>query len=113
MYAHPKFHEVAGVCKRFPESTRVLFQAFLDLKYHMKYEAVDASVLRGIDVPVVMAQKTGSAPRELFVPVAADGATSIAHLDDILAASCADKVHLAVIDSDSTVTYYNIATFPM
>ncbi|PIA15067.1 hypothetical protein COEREDRAFT_82274 [Coemansia reversa NRRL 1564] len=120
MDAHPKFHEVSDVCRQVPERTRPLFQVYLDIKYVQMLKTVKAFVLDGIRFPVVTAQ-SDSGEIQIFAPMFADENTDIDYINAILekslnlSTSISGKcnrekvsVHLAIVDSDSTVTYYSI-----
>ncbi|KAJ2763521.1 hypothetical protein IWQ57_005546, partial [Coemansia nantahalensis] len=82
MDAHPKFHEVAEVCKLAPKRTRALFQVYLDIKYGHMLQSVEAHMLDSIGFPAVIARSAGS--RRVFVPVYADEDFSVADLAAIV-----------------------------
>ncbi|KAJ2784634.1 hypothetical protein H4R18_001013 [Coemansia javaensis] len=120
MDAHPRFHEVADVCRWAPQRTRALFQAYLDIKYAQLFGAARAVLPSGgLGLPLVTARGARGGAH-VFVPVYADERFGLATLAAIqeqaqtLGISAADDsssaitVHLAIVEDDSTVSYYTL-----
>ncbi|KAI9471725.1 tRNA intron endonuclease [Coemansia mojavensis] len=118
MESHPKFHEVADACNKVPARKRVIFQTFMDLKYVQLFKSVQAQVIDGLDIPVILTNESTDNIQG-FVPVFAAEEFSVVELasivDKIQAALVAANsprnlthVHLAIVESDSTIVYYKI-----
>ncbi|KAI7823722.1 tRNA intron endonuclease [Kickxella alabastrina] len=117
MNLHPKYHEVADICEKYPLRARALFQTHLDLKYGQKLANVQIRLLSNLDIPVIIANDLQKCFGLLvFVPVYAAENLTI----DMMAAirdkaqvvgESVDSVHLAIVDNDSTVAYYTMGTF--
>ncbi|KAJ2896860.1 hypothetical protein IWW38_001893, partial [Coemansia aciculifera] len=114
------YHEVASVCTLHPSRARALFQVYLDLKYGQRLNVTDTPVLRDIEFPVVLVAGSNDLKPQAFVPVYADEKLNMSKLSTILksandiphirSASSGVSVHLAIVESDSTIAYYKIGS---
>ncbi|ORX66018.1 hypothetical protein DL89DRAFT_270407 [Linderina pennispora] len=117
MNSHPKFKEAASMCGQFPRRARILFQAYMNVKYEQRHDSVKMEVLENTQLPVLTsAAPTNKQKMHIFVPVSAAEDISIKLLGDILrdcqtcvAPESLESVHLAIIDNDSTIVYYKIS----
>ncbi|KAJ2624464.1 tRNA-splicing endonuclease subunit Sen15, partial [Coemansia sp. RSA 1694] len=117
MDTHPKYSEVAKVCAQHPLRARALFQVYLDLKYGQRLNVTDTPVLGDIEFPVVSVPGSNGLKPQVFVPVYADEKLDMKVIATILkraselpeiGSDSGVSVHLAIVESDSTIAYYKI-----